>query len=366
MIINGVDFNADCYSVIEELRSQLAINKITLFHKIVDTSKNVQVCCPYHKDGQERRPSAGIKKSDGTFHCFACGETHSLPEVISYCFGHTEDMLGKWGWNWLLRNFATISVEERKDVELDLERSNSVSVSVINSINSNGHSVIADNLGENDKGVVSEEELDEYRYYHPYWTKRGIVDERIISLFDLGYDKQTDCITMPVRDAKGHTLFVARRSVKTKFFNYPKDVDKPLYGLYEYNLERSKLDHTFMCVGRGCGKTHMIEQIAKRFLNVFICESMIDALLLWQAGYFAFALNGLGSSKQIEDLKRLPIRQYILCTDNDKAGQNARKVLRDALQDNFLLTEIKFPSDRKDVGECMPEEIENILQWEVL
>ena len=349
MIINGVDFNADCYSVIEELRSQLAINKITLFHKIVDTSKNVQVCCPYHKDGQERRPSAGIKKSDGTFHCFACGETHSLPEVISYCFGHTEDVLGKWGWNWLLRNFATISVEERKDVELDLERSSGVSVSVINSINSNGHSVTADNLGENDKGVVSEEELDSYRYMHPYWKKRGIIDENIIETFDLGYDKDTDCITMPIRDRNGKCVFVARRSVKTKWFNYPQGVCKPVYGVFELRK----------CFNEDYSNGTGLRQI-------FICESMIDALLLWQAGHLAVALNGLGSAHQFEELKKIPTRKFILCTDNDEAGQNARRVLRNALQDNFLLTEIKFPSNRKDVGECTYEEQVNILQWEVL
>ena len=100
-------------------------------------------------------------------------------------------------------------------------------------------------------------------------------------------------------------------------------------------------------------------------LEVFICESMIDALLLWQAGFYAFALNGLGSSRQIDELKKLPIRKYILCTDNDSAGQRAREVLRSALK-NKLITEIMFPSNRKDVGECTEKEIENILEWEKL
>jgi len=333
MNINGIEFEADCYTIVQELQSQLHLNKIQYLGKIIDTPKNVQVCCPYHN---EKRPSAGIRKSDGLFHCFACGEVHSLQEVISFCFGH-DDAFGKFGYEWLLKNFAAVSVEERKDIELDLVRGVTK---------------------EEPKTYVSEEELDEYRYYHPYWSKRGITDSGLIELFDLGYDKKTNCITMPVRDIEGHTLFVARRSVQTKFFNYPKDVDKPLYGLYEYYLEgQRRIDNQRP---KRYGKTYLLEQLNQ----VFICESMIDALLLWQSGYYAFALNGLGSSKQIEELKSLSIRKYILCTDNDKAGEKARTVLRQALTSK-MLTEIKFPSNRKDVGECTRDEIDNILDWEV-
>ena len=332
MRVNDIEFEADCFTIVQELQSQLHLNKIQYLGKIIDTPNNVQICCPYHN---ERRPSAGIRKSDGLFHCFACGEVHSLQEVISFCFGY-DDPFGRFGWEWLIKNFAAISIEERKDIELDLVRGTTK---------------------EEPKTYVSEEELDEYRYYHPYWSKRGITDSRIIELFDLGYDKKTDCITMPVRDVKGNVLFVARRSVKTKFFNYPKDVDKPLYGLYEvsqhwveYEVEEHIEDGT---IG-----------INKRNQEIFICESMIDALLLWQSGFYALALNGLGSSKQIAELKKLPTRKYILCTDNDEAGRKAREVLRQQLRGK-LITEIDFPSNRKDVGECTKDEIDNILDWEI-
>ena len=337
MIINDIQFNCSLEDILTELRQQLVINNIPLLQKTMDSGDDIMVQCPYHGNGQERRPSAGIRKSDGLFHCFACGETHSLQEVISHCFGH-DDAFGKFGWTWLLKNFVSVDVENREEIELNLDRSK---------------------IHKEEIQYVKEEELDEYRYLHPYWSKRGITDEGIIELFDLGFDKKTNCITMPVRNTDGNTLFVARRSVRSKFFNYPKDVDKPLYGLYEYyragqhriDIQRSKR----------CGKTYLLEQLNQ----VFICESMIDALLLWQAGYYAFALNGLGSAKQIEELKRLSIRKYILCTDNDKAGMKAREVLKKALT-NKVLTEIIFPEDRKDVGECTKEEIENIMEWEEL
>lgn len=332
MIVNDTIINASCEEILTELQRQLAINKIPYLQKSIDSGKNIMVQCPYHGNGQERRPSAGIKKSDGTFHCFACNEVHTLPEVISYCFGK-DDMFGRWGMKWIIKNFVSIAVEEREDVEIDLERNHT----------SHKNSIL-DNYNTNKSNVVTETELDSYRYYHEYWEDRGITDDDIIELFDLGYDIETDCITFPVRDEDGNCLFVAKRSVKTKWFNYPKDVDKPLYGLYE--LKESKV----------------------AINKLFITESMIDTLLLWQAGLPSVALNGTGSALQFEQLRHLPWRHYVLATDNDKAGQEARNKIRQNVR-NKMFTEIEFPYYIKDIGDLGKQkrfaEIRCIEGWEV-
>ena len=252
-------------------------------------------------------------------------------------------MFGKWGMKWIIKNFATVEIEERKDVEIDMGRNNIT----------NKNNVLV-NSDSNKSNYVTEAELDSYRYYHPYWTQRGITEDWIIELFDLGYDIDTDCITFPNRDIFGQCVFVARRNVKTKYFNYPKDVEKPLYGLYELNKQPVQ---TYISADE--------PSITKRKPNkLYITESMIDCILLWQAGKYAVALNGTGSAEQINVLKKLPIRHYILATDNDKAGKLAREKLRKALS-NKLITEIDFPSNRKDIGECTIEEIQNIERWEV-
>lgn len=328
MIINDVVFNVELEDILAELLAQLRANNINLIHKYRDGPTHIQICCPYHNNGQERRPSAGLRKSDGIFHCFACNETHSLPEVISHCFGHDEDVIGTFGWQWLLKNFATVQIEERKDVNLDFSRYSANSVLGISNRSSSGSS---------DRGsdFVTEEELDKYRYFHPYMYKRGLTDE-IIELFDIGYDKDTDCITFPVRDACGNTLFIARRSVKSKFFNYPEGVEKPLYGLYEllkfqYNREGIQ--------------------------EVIVCESMLDALSFWTVGKYAVALNGLGNDLQFKQLKELPCRKIILATDMDERGLSARKRLRQNIGDRKLITEYIFPSGKKDANECTKEEL---------
>ena len=307
MQINGTLFNCELSDVIAELQSQLSLNGIDLIQKTRDSGDDIMVCCPYHI---ERRPSAGIRKSDGQFHCFACQEVHTLPEVISHCFGHTDDMLGKFGWNWLLKNFATMQVEERKSIELNIAR---------------GHKKTEGQT------YISEEELDGYRYIHPYMYKRKLTDE-IIELFDIGYDKNTRCITFPVRDINGNCLFVARRSVDTKFFNYPQGVEKPLYGLYEL----SEL-----------AKVHL----GKLENEVIVCEGMIDALTCWVYGRYAVALNGLGNELQFKQLRDLPCRKLILATDMDKAGKSARDRIRKNVP-NKIITEYVWNVDKaKDIND---------------
>lgn len=265
-----------------------------------------------------------------TGNCFACGEVHSLQEVISYCFGYTDDVVGKFGWQWLLKNFATVQAEERKDVELDFTRFNTDVDSVRNNVQN--------------QRLVSEEELDKYRYTHPYMYKRGLTDE-VIELFDIGFDVNTDCITFPVRDVFGNTLFIARRSVRTKFFNYPEGVEKPLYGLYEY----------YTYAEGEYGAKYNID-----CSQVIVCESMLDALSFWVINRPAFALNGLGNELQFKQLRELPCRKIILATDMDERGLDARKRIRLNIQNRKIITEYYFPKGRKDANECSKEELMNL------
>lgn len=311
MIINDVEFTSTLEDIMKELQTQLQVNGIELLQKMKSSGDDIMVQCPYHGDGKEKRPSAGISKKNGQFHCFACGEVHTLPEVISYCFGK-DDRLGVFGWNWLLKNFLTVNVEERKDITLDFNRKKTVE-----QIN-----------------YVSESELESYRFYHPYMYKRKLTDE-IIDLFDIGYDKATESITFPIRNVSGDCLFVARRSVNTKWFSYPVGVEKPLYGLYE------------------------LTTLEKFPSELIVCESMLDALTCWVYGKYAVAMNGLGSDLQFKQLSDLPCRKLILATDNDDAGMKARKRIRQKVK-NKLITEYVLPEGRKDINELSKEEFDSL------
>lgn len=238
------------------------------------------------------------------------GESCSLEQMISRCFG--VDDIGQYGLNWLKTNFLG-DVLSSREFTIDLIRGTSQQVK---------------------STFIDESILDQYRFYHPYMFQRKM-NEEVIEIFDIGYDNQTDCITFPVRDKEGNCLFIARRSVKTKYFNYPQDVEKPVYGIYEL---------------------YQLQEFPK---EVYICESMIDAITLWTHKKYAVALNGLGTDYQFKQLNKLSCRKFILATDNDVSGERARARLKEKLA-NKIITEIKLPNGRKDVNECNFDEIENL------
>lgn len=343
MIIDNTEYLIDAIDIVNLFKTDLAINNIDYLKDVKDGPKNIQITCPYHANGQEHKPSAGIRKSDGIFHCFACQATHTLPEVISYCFGYNDR--GHYGKIWLENNiqdkhyvFNPNSISKESDINTI---KNAKRRSSIKELDRNLTYNKFGNLYDDAAYYVSEKELDKYRWTHPYWAKRGIVEDWILELFDLGYDKEKQMITMPVRDVQGRCEFVAKRSVNTKFFQYPSGVSKPLYGLYEL---------------------YQILLSGEKVNDVFVCESMIDCILLWQSGHYALALNGLGNDRQFKQLKNIDVNNLILATDNDKAGKDARKKIRNNIQNKWI-SEIVFPSGIKDIGECSKEQIDNILDW---
>lgn len=309
MEINGHIILTDTQDILIELRRQLYLSGINRFNKIVISGNNVQTNCPFHKEGQEKKPSFGINIRTGECHCFGCGWAGHITEMISNCFG--KDDFGLFGTKWLVKNFISAAVESRPELDLEISRSKSIE----------------------HKKYVEEAELEKYRYYHDYMYKRGLTNE-IIELFDVGYDKDSNCITFPVRDINGNTLFVARRSVQTKFFNYPMNVEKSVYGLYElYNPEAGDLFPS----------------------EVIICESMIDALTCWVYGRPAVALNGLGNDLQFKQLNSMPCRKFILATDMDEAGLKARKRIKERLNSKIVAEYVWDLNIAKDINDMSKE-----------
>lgn len=311
LTLDGLIIDATVIDVLEKVQyglHELGINKLNI---IKDTADNIMVTCPFHKDGQERKPTCGIHKETGVVHCFTCGYTATLPEFISNCLGYDDG--GLYGVGWLRRNFQDISIIERPDVEVDCVR----------------HT-----LPHRQYSYVPDMVLDQYRYIHPYMYKRKLTD-KVIEMFDVGYDKDTDCITFPVRIKDGNCLFVARRSVRGKYFNYPAGAEKPLYGVYE------------------------LSKYASDTKSVIVCESMFNCLTCWAHGNPAIALNGTGSSEQIEQLKDLPVRELILALDPDDAGRHGMERIRKAIKNKILYT-VTY-RDSRDINDLNGEEYNWLL-----
>ena len=335
MEVNNHVILDDTQDILIELRKQLELNGVKRFAKFIDSGKNIQTNCPFHKEGQERKPSFGINKNTGECHCFGCGWSGTLSEMISNCFG--KDDFGAYGNKWLIRNFLSVAVESRPDIDVDFCRRKKITSET--------------------KKYISEQELDSYRYTHPYMYKRKLTDE-IIDLFDIGYDKNTECITFPNRDINGNCLFIARRSVKTKFFNYPQDVEKPVYGLYELR----KISKVKIGTKRYPTGLQVPTYESTYPSEIIICESMIDALTCWVYGRYAVALNGTGNENQFKTLRNMPNRKFILATDMDEAGLKARERIRQSLG-NKLVTEYVWDINvAKDINDMNKEYFDSLKE----
>lgn len=327
--VNGLVIQADGMEILTEMKSQLDANGIQLFHTIKQGVNNIQFSCPIHKGGQERKPSCGMSTvvtyrggkafPAGTVHCFTCGYTSNLTEFVSTCFGHQDG--GMFGNRWLRKNFMTHAVQNRAPINLNLGRVNDVNKTV-------------------NKLIIPESVLDSYRFYHDYMYKRKLNDE-IIELFDVGYDKKNKCLTFPVKDLEGDVVFVQTRSVYTKFHHYSEGVNKTdyVYGAYE---------------------------VLKYYPNatkVVITESILNCLTLWVYGIPAVALMGVGGGNQYSILKKLPYRSYVCGMDPDEAGKQAIQKLKRHLGRTKILFEYKYPDDRdiNDLGEEVLQLEEKLL-----
>lgn len=310
----------DTQSVLDTLKFDLAQHGVNRFHIFRNNGDNVQTNCPFHKNGQERKPSFGVNGEIDKCHCFSCGWAGTIEEMISELYGYRDE--GKFGKRWLIKRFNTVEIETRPNI---MEGFN-VRRGVTFNHGKNFANAETDRQIDRTGSGITEEELDKYRYIHPYMYERGLTDE-IIERFDIGYDRERKEITFPVRDIEGRCVFVAGRSVKSKFFRLPKGLDKPVYQSYRFN--------------------------SGKYRTAYITESFLNCLTCWKYDKPAMAMIGTGNQKQYEILNKLPVREYILAFDPDEAGKKATERFRKNVHGK-IIKELVYP-DNRDINDLQEE-----------
>lgn len=295
--------------------------------------------CPFHKDGQERKPSCGVLLRDqyrnrqrwqaGTFHCFTCGTVKTFREGVLY-------ILQTYCKDLDFRAKITELLDADDLVTEDLLVPKNVMEAVTNSFAID----LIQSMTQAPQVFISEEELASYRYTVPYMYERRLTDA-IIEEYDVGVDmnwvppgrkKPVPCLTFPVRDLQGRTLFIYRRSIEGKFFNAPEGVTKPVYGL---------------------------DRVPPNCTSLLICESIINALTARAMGYDAVALLGTGNTYQIQQLKESGVSEFVICMDGDEAGRRATNKLKRALSQNAIIWTINM-IDGEDVNSISAEQFHQL------
>ena len=322
---------ADTQSVLDMLKFDLAKHGVDRFHIFRNNGENVQTNRPFHKNGQERKPSFGVNGEIDKCHCFSCSWSGTIEEMISELYGYQDE--GKFGKRWLIKRFNTVEIETRKNIMEDFKNdNNTLCSSIYNRSNKRSDRILCGKTrqvrlsDETEQKEITEEELDKYRYIHPYLYERGLTDE-IIERFDIGYDRERKEITFPVRDIEGRCVFVAGRSVERKFFRLPKGIDKPVYQAYRFN--------------------------SGKYRTAYITESFLNCLTCWKYDKPAMATIGTGNQKQYEILNKLPVREYILAFDPDEAGRKATERFKKNVHGK-IIKELVY-TDERDINDLQEE-----------
>ena len=318
---------ASTEDVINTLRFDLAQKGLNRFAVVRLNGENLQSNCPFHKNGQERKPSFGVNGDIDRCHCFSCSWSGTIEEMISELYGYQDE--GKFGKRWLIKRFNTVEIETRPNIMegFNARANTNIIHHISNCYDEKGNKTTRRFLhNSTEYEEITEEELDKYRYIHPYMSERGLTDE-IIERFDIGYDRERKEITFPVRDIEGRCVFVAGRSVERKFFRLPKGIDKPIY-----------------CADKFRTGTYRTAYITESFLNCLTC---------WKYNKPAMATIGTGNQKQYEILNKLPVREYILAFDPDEAGRKATERFRKNVHGK-IIKKLVYP-DNRDINELQEE-----------
>jgi len=351
--LDGIVILSDIYDMVTDLQIDLKVQGINLLSQVKnkETTKDVLVSCPVHKQGQERKPSCGISKMDivrngkqyaaGTVHCFTCGYTADFFEFVSYCFGTTERAFGK---RYIIRKYNTMDIAQRPDIKLNYRR---VRKGVL------PYTCIDDSI------------LDNYKYTSDYLIQRNF-DLNTILFYEYGYNSLNNTITMPVRDHKGGLVFVKQRLI-----NPPPGLDKYLnvegvpkqyllYGFYQV----LQLINT---INNGTCTNEKLEKNYKKY-GVILTEGEFNAAYLMQNGYPAVSLLGRilfrdtsgASIQQYELLLRYGIRRVVSWMDNDEFGLQAQDLIVEQLSKNFIVRVPKYSMfpDLNDANDYTPEQLD--------
>lgn len=306
-LINDIPILIPVQAIINELNLQLRLNNRPYLDNIKIMNGQLLCSCPFHTD---RKPSFSIllnnkgDKQAGLWHCFSCGRSGNLSKLVANLLFDKESKI--FGEEWLIENFADYDIDNR---ETALKKPNREQI-----------------VGK--KEYISDNELNKYLYYHPYFEKRHLTEDIIVE-YNIGYDKDTNSMTMPVYNQYGQVEFIVRRNVDIKRFDMPKGIDKILYGVFQM---KRLFPNTNYC---------------------YITESIMNCLTL--VGHFnvpAIALLGTGSSQQYKLLRELNIRKYIIALDNDNAGQVGTFKLYNALKDSKIIYRLETPTNGLDINDC--------------
>jgi DNA primase catalytic core len=288
--------------------------------------------CPFH--GPDEAPSFVVTPAKGLFHCFGCEAKGSVVDFVMLAegvsFRHAVELLrGGVQWSAPLNEPGAVQSSTVRRLPCPLQ------------------------VGTSDAELLRQV----VEYYHEtlraspealaYLERRGIGDQDAIGAFRLGYSNRTLGLRLPNRNrAAGAEL----RGRLEKLGVYRKSGHEHLAGsivvpvldaegrvaeLYgrkvRTNLREGTSYHLYL-PGPHRGVWNLAALAESR--EVILCESLLDALTFWVAGFrHVTASFGAGcfTTEQLEAFRSYGTKRVLIAYDRDEAGDKGAQAVAEKL-----------------------------------
>jgi len=246
--------------------------------KIRLSGENAVCPCPFHSD---RTPSFSMNLVNGLFICFACGAQGNFVKFLRDGIG-----MSLTGAMRVAEDLDLAVVEEDFEYLPPYEKRM---------------------WKASDEKVESERLLAVYDFCPRYMLKRGFTKETL-KQWEIGYDFESACVTIPVRDAEGRLVGFSRR--KTSGASYPKYLHLFKRGAHLYGLH-CRAGHDCVMVTDGQLDTIAASQLLKAKAGV-----------LFEAVGNCLPVSTMGGSVGKGQLKFLrTFKKVVLFPDQEASGR---------------------------------------------
>ncbi len=297
--------------------------------------------CPFHDD---KNPSLSVNREKGMWHCFGCGARGG---VIGFVVKKMKIPRFR-AEMWLAgKNIETETIEKKimttKQVEQPINR-----IDLLNNVARFYH----ENLKKNEAAKK-------------YLNSRGLFDEGLFEKFKIGFADGSIFQKIPVDNNVKATLKeigIINQYDKEFFNNYVVfpifDTEGncvKIYGRCANIKKNGKPDHLYL---KGKHKGVWNYEAFTKHKTIILCESIIDALTLYQMNYTnvvpIYGTNGF-TDEHLKFFETYQPEKVILALDNDEAGDRASNEIAEKLSGfNIQCFRLKL-TDGKDINEYIIE-----------
>ena len=312
--------------------------------KVTEKGDEVNFSCPqdYHSRG-DRNPSANINKKSLAYHCFSCKSKGNLFTLVADVEGVSVAVAIKW-----LQDKYYLG-----DITEDQQRS--AKQIIENMLNKKDQPDIAPKWISNN--ILDNFSVNWDKAYEAYKNKtltNGLerpfekynLDVETIKKFELGYDKISKRITIPIRDSKSNLVSIKGRSCNND--DYPKYLglgDKENNNVYGF----PRINNKSLVFGLDTATSDLI-----------ICEGEFDAMSLRQKGFDGAVAVGTCdvTEEQVKQLVKKGEKAIILF-DPDEAGISGAEKVSHLLLPFIPVRIAKL--DKNDPATTIQKELEDIV-----